>query len=109
MPKYRKKPVVVKAFKFDGDLIDKYGHYYVPDWAAKANLEDVLYFDNFEGKPGELFIKTLEGIHHASVGDYIIKGVKGEIYPCKPDIFEMTYDEIKDECAENPYLKPSLK
>jgi hypothetical protein len=40
----------------------------------------------------ELDIETLEGTHHASVGDWIIKGVKGEMYPCKPDIFEMTYE-----------------
>ena len=42
----------------------------------------------------ELYIKTLEGEHHASVGDYIIQGVQGEIYPCKPDIFEATYEEM---------------
>lgn len=55
-----------------------------------------MYFDGLTPNepPCELFIKTLEGIHHASVGDYIIQGVNGEIYPCKPDIFEKTYDEI---------------
>lgn len=44
-------------------------------------------------KDGELYIETLEGTHHASVGDYIIRGVKGEFYPCKPDVFELTYQE----------------
>lgn len=44
---------------------------------------------------GGLIIKTLEGEHLASIGDYIIKGVKGEFYPCKPDIFEQTYEELK--------------
>ena len=44
--------------------------------------------------PGGLIIKTLEGEHIASIGDYIIKGVKGEFYPCKPDVFELTYDFI---------------
>ena len=44
-----------------------------------------------------LDIKTLEGIMHASVGDYIITGVNGEQYPCKPDIFKQTYEEISDE------------
>ena len=91
---YRKKPVIIEAFQYDGDLIDRTGHYYVPEWAQHANFEGVLYFDEFEGKSGELFVKTLEGIHHASVGDYIIKGIKGELYPCKPDIFEATYEKI---------------
>lgn len=45
----------------------------------------------------ELFINTLEGVHHVSVGDYIIRGVAGEIYPCKPDIFEQTYEEAGEE------------
>lgn len=87
MAKYRKKPVEIEAFQYDGDFMNKDGYYYVPDWAVCANAEGVLYFED-----GELFIKTLEGIHHASVGDYIIRGVKGELYPCKPDIFEMTYE-----------------
>ena len=42
----------------------------------------------------ELTIHTLEGDHHASIGDYIIKGIEGEFYPCKPDIFEKTYDSV---------------
>ena len=43
----------------------------------------------------ELDIQTLEGVMHANIGDYIITGVHGEIYPCKPDIFEKTYEEVK--------------
>lgn len=97
MPKYKKKPVVIEAFKYDGDLINKEGYYYVPAWAAKANIEGKIYYDDFESNPGELFIKTLEGNHHASVGDYIIQGVNGEIYPCKPDIFDKTYEKV-EEC-----------
>lgn len=94
MAKYRKKPVVIEAFKYDGDLMDRDGRYYVPEWAQHANFDGVLYFDEFEGKPGELFAKTLEGDHHVSVGDYIIKGIEGEIYPCKPNIFEQTYERV---------------
>lgn len=45
----------------------------------------------------ELFINTLEGVYHVSVGDYIIRGVAGEIYPCKPDIFEQTYEEAGEQ------------
>lgn len=43
-----------------------------------------------------LFIETLEGTHEARIGDYIIKGIKGEIYPCKPDIFEQTYEQVRE-------------
>jgi hypothetical protein len=55
-----------------------------------------MYYDSEDSNspPCELYIKTLEGVHHVSVGDYVIQGVKGELYPCKPDIFEMTYEVI---------------
>lgn len=53
---------------------------------------------NYEDKNNPyLKIETLEGIMKASVGDYIIKGVNGEFYPCKPDIFEKTYERVTDE------------
>ena len=84
---YKKKPVVVEAFQYDGDLKGADGKYYVPDWAAEAYEKGIMYYDLTE-----LFINTLEGTHHVSVGDYIIQGVKGELYPCKPDIFVKTYD-----------------
>ncbi len=64
----------------------------MPDWAAEAFERGDLYYGQ---PPRELFCKTLEGDKIVSVGDYIIKGVKGEIYPCKPDIFELTYEEVK--------------
>lgn len=44
----------------------------------------------------ELYISTLEGVHHVSVGDYVIRGVNGELYPCKPDIFMKTYEEVSE-------------
>lgn len=53
----------------------------------------------------ELDIETLEGIMHASVGDYIITGVNGEQYPCKPDIFEKTYEEVKEQELEQAYCE----
>lgn len=92
--KYRKKPVIIEAFKYDGDLMDKYGNYYVPQWAVEAFEKNVLYYAPYEGGD-ELHVVTLEGIHHVSVGDYVIRGVAGEIYPCKPDIFELTYEEVE--------------
>lgn len=96
MAKYRKKPVVIEAFKYDGDLINSKGEFYIPKWAIEAYKNKDMYFDAFDSSspPTELFIKTLEGVHHVSVGDYVIKGVKGELYPCKPDIFEETYEEV---------------
>ncbi|UVD42939.1 hypothetical protein [Enterococcus phage TJE1] len=86
--KYRKKPVVIEAFKFDGDFMDSTGNYYVPNWVLDTDY-------SFED--GELYIKTLEGWMHVSVGDYIIQGVQGEVYPCKPDIFEETYVKVMEE------------
>ena len=74
--KYRKKPVVVDAIQWTGDNISE-----IMKWVG-----DNAYFRD------TLYIKTLEGVHRASVGDYIIKGIKGEFYPCKPDIFEKTYE-----------------
>lgn len=94
--KYRKKPVAIEAFQYDGDLKGSDGQYYVPDWAVKALEDGTMYYGELDGQPGELFIKTLEGVHHASVGDYIIQGVNGELYPCKPDIFEKTYEAVVD-------------
>ena len=88
--KYRKKPVVIEAFQYDGDFVDRNGNPYVPDWAFSALNDGVLYYEN----DGELWIKTLEGDHHASVGDFIIRGIRGELYPCNPDIFEKTYEVV---------------
>lgn len=96
MPKYRKKPVEIEAFKYDGDLIGSDGKYYVPDWAVIAFKSRELFYKPGFNSPSELYIKTLEGDMHVSVGDYVIKGVQGELYPCKPDIFEQTYEEVKD-------------
>lgn len=91
--RYRKKPVVIEAFQLGID--------YIPDWfmdAVTAN-EVILHglssgFDRVPDTNAD--IHTLEGWHHANYGDYIIRGVKGEIYPCKPDIFQMTYEPEKD-------------
>lgn len=95
MAKYIKKPVEIEAFQYDGDLKESDGNYYVPQWAVEAFENGTMYYDSLNGRePCELFIRTLEGNHHVSVGDYIIKGVKGELYPCKPDIFEETYKEV---------------
>lgn len=88
----KKRPVIIECFKWDGDFKFQDGIYYIPTWAVIAQKEGILFFKD----QGELFIKTLEGDMHVTVGDYVIQGVNGEIYPCKPDIFHKTY-EIVDE------------
>lgn len=90
--KYRKKPVVIEAIKWTGDnLIEliKFMNCVIQEVDEKR--EYMLYEGAILVKD-VLYIKTLEGEHIASVGDWIIKGIKGEFYPCKPDVFEMTYD-----------------
>nr|DAR92605.1 MAG TPA: PGDYG protein [Bacteriophage sp.] len=92
--RYRKKPVVIEAIQWTGEnqremfdfltngekkdeYMEAFGEHFRIDHAAVK---------------GGLVIKTLEGNHLANIGDYIIKGVAGEFYPCKPDIFEKTYE-----------------
>jgi len=85
MAKYRKKPVVIDAWKFEAALDNP-----KPAWLIRAfSRSDVAYAGVSNT---ELAIKTLEGTMTASYGDFIILGVKGEIYPCKSDIFEATYE-----------------
>lgn len=84
--KYRKKPVEIEAIQLTED-----------------NTCEVLTFCNSHNDivasndNGTVSIRTLEGTMVANVGDYVIRGVKGEYYPCKPDIFEATYDKVEDE------------
>lgn len=86
--KYRKKPVVIEAVQWDGDATTAnqfIGERYAVDWA-------------YDGS--DLIIPTLEGNMRCGLGDWIIKGVKGEFYPCKPDIFEATYERVASEEGE---------
>ena len=87
MTKYRKKPVVVEAWQLTEENIEAG----IPDWI------DTDQVSIFGGANAFAEIHTLEGTMQASYGDYIIKGVKGEFYPCKPDIFEQTYEKVEDE------------
>ena len=89
--KYRKKPVV-NAFKWTGGMFQNED----PEWITEAIQEGKVYFSNIGEEDVVMKIETLEGTHSANRGDYIIQGVKGELYPCKPDIFEMTYEEVTD-------------
>lgn len=94
--KYQAKPIEIEAFQYDGDFKGTDGTYYVPDWAIEAIEKRVMYFRclRFEEPPSELYIDTSIGTLHVSVGDYIIHSINGEIYPCKPDLFEKIYELI---------------
>lgn len=98
MAKYRKKPVVIEAFQ-----ITKETRFDNTDWPNWLNLawnkdkreegavypvsQDVSYAMG-------LAIHTKEGVMHCAINDYIVKGVQGELYPCKPDVFEKTYEKV---------------
>jgi hypothetical protein len=91
MGKYRKKPVVIEAMQWDGG--EETGMA-ILEWSgglAQYATDRVAPL----GAPS-LTIETLEGILYASPGDWIIRGIKGEFYPCKPDIFDATYEPAKD-------------
>lgn len=94
--RYMKRPVEVEAFQYDGDLKDRDGNWYVPDWAIKAFKEGVLFFGRTAYIEHGLFIKTLEGQHLVRYGDYIVRGVKGELYNVRADIFEETYERVEE-------------
>ena len=76
--RYRKKPVEIEAIQYNNNKAE------IEEFVGKELKED----------SGSLVISTLEGDMKAMPGDYIIRGVSGEYYPCKPDIFEMTYEEV---------------
>lgn len=82
---YRKKPVVIKAVVWNGN-----NHGELRQFTGDRYEHNTINFRN-----GGLTVNTLEGAMHAAPGDYIIKGVKGEFYPCKPDIFEATYELVE--------------
>ena len=92
MPKFRKKPIVIEAIQWDGRM----------ETLAKIQKlntlkRDIIIEDDFiEEDQKSIMINTLEGVHEGKIGDWIIQGVSGELYPCKPDIFEMTYEKVED-------------
>ena len=85
--KYRKKPVVIEAVQYNGE-----NGWQIQQWSAAIKESPVLEPTANNPTGSYLQISTLEGVMTAIVGDWIIKGVKGEFYPCKPDIFEATYE-----------------
>ena len=87
MAKFRKRPVIIEAIEFESWDISALCTFlgFVPALETDSN-----------GEPEGLYIPTLEGLMSARLRDWIIKGVKGKFYLCKPDIFEATYEEIVD-------------
>lgn len=83
MAKFRKKPVVIDAVQWDGSVPT---HVLIEEWAGDGIMAD--------GRESDIpiIIPTLEGDMRAVIGDWIIRGVQGEVYPCKPDIFAATYE-----------------
>ena len=99
--KYRKKPVVIEAFQMTKGRRQDNSEW--PNWLNKAwnmNFSEEgavssVEYPNSDGTD-RLIIHTLEGDHEVGWDDYIIQGVQGELYPCKPDIFEATYDQVEE-------------
>ena len=105
--KYRKKPIIIEALQLDWSTWQE-----MCDFAGVGNLEDGKPEGCYVGTDGKalppnrvsevmgLSIPTLEGVMVAKEKDYIIRGIKGELYPCKPDIFEETYEAIEEPNTE---------
>lgn len=96
MGDYRKKPVVIQAERFQTEAdIDR-----LTRWVIAGGGNAVPKYLGSERQFDGLLVLTLEGTMRAEIGDYIIRGVKGEFYPCKPDIFAATYEPVSPTPAE---------
>lgn len=96
--KYKKKPVVIDAVQWTGENHREMFDFLTENAFDKESMKvsgEHFYIDHNK-VGGGLVIKTLEGEHLASIGDFIIRGVKGEYYPCKADIFEQTYERFEE-------------
>ena len=81
--RFRKKPVIIDAIQFTGENINEVESFMNPNHVVDTDCSDI-----------SIKISTLEGEMTANIGDWIIRGVKGEFYPCKCDIFELTYEQV---------------
>ena len=95
--RFRKKPVVIEAFQLGVKW---------PEWWHEKHITNEVTTHNADGRhrggPDYALIHTLEGVMRAEKGDWIIRGVRGEIYPCKPDIFALTYEAVSDLAPVTP-------
>lgn len=89
--KYIKKAIPIEAFQYKGDFIEN-GKYCIPEWAIKAYKDGLLCFKD----DGSLYIHTLKGEMKCDLNSYIVQDVRGEIYPCRQDIFEETYMAVEE-------------
>ena len=83
-----KKPIEIEAVIWTGSNVDEIESF-------TKNKTNISFYEIYKSDKVHLYIKTLEGKMHASINDYIIKGINGEFYPCKPDIFHKTYSIIE--------------
>lgn len=97
MPKFRKKPIVIEAVRWTGSNLEEIrnfvGNDLIENYIKHFDIEGTLIKQTLTG----IAINTLEGTMMVNYGDYIIKGVNNEFYPCKPDIFKQTYEEVIDD------------
>lgn len=108
MPFYRKRPVVIEARKFDGSPGEMNAVYHWVEWNTLGSFEPMDVIEgrvpcpesgvSIDPRDGRMMIATLEGALHVNVGDYVIRGVAGEFYPCKPEIFVSTYTIEEASC-----------
>lgn len=101
--KYRKKPVVIEAVQYIAgqevpavEFLGNYDNYLHKVSDGTYETDNAIFHHDWKTQTCYITIKTLEGNMEVSDGDYIIKGVKGEFYPCKPDIFEQTYEIVEE-------------
>ena len=94
--KYIKTPIEIEAIQLTKDnIIEVFDFLDEANYKETKSAEELEDFSQMMLKQGYIEIETLEGMMIANFGDYIIKGIKGEFYPCKPDIFQATYEEVR--------------
>lgn len=89
---FRKRPVVIQAIQFTEN---DYSVNKILDWMEFDTKPGKIGYYHTDDAGGYIIIPTLEGNHRADIGDWIIRGIKGEFYPCKPDIFAVTYELVE--------------
>lgn len=87
--KFRKKPVIVEAIRFTGYNVNEF-----KDFVGAENIQ--CYLESGDSMVKIISIKTDSGINGVSIGDWVIKGTKGEVYPCKPDVFDEIYEKVEE-------------
>lgn len=102
MLKFRKKPIEIEAWQIPP--ADDEQTRANPPWLISAVIDGTV----TPLEQGGVIIKTLEGDHRGNVGDWIIRGVKGEMYPCRDDIFRMTYEEVPEDATYVPAASKAL-